>query len=157
MIPTSSWYEINFRSFALRWYCHCNVKPEKARTDNRLFLFEVLIVQLAELSILIEQTKTNNNNNKTTNKQNNQAEQRDHETIIVSLRLLSALRQIPPKRNMGPKTETPQEGTWHQAARQEVISYKDPPVILTDASKNITLPQNSFAGGKYWTRYGTLR
>ena len=30
------------------------------------------------------------------------------------------------RRNMGPGTETPLEGTWDQAARQEVTSYRDP-------------------------------
>ena len=30
-----------------------------------------------------------------------------------------------PIRNMGPETQTP-EGTWYQAARQEVTSYRDP-------------------------------
>ena len=39
-------------------------------------------------------------------------------------------RQRPPGRNMEPETETlyrnPPEGTWDQAARQEVTSYRDP-------------------------------
>ena len=58
----------------------------------------------------------------------------------------------PSWRNMGPETEIPSEGTWDQAARQEVTSYKVPlPTVdrMTDASKNITLPQTSFAGDKY--------
>ena len=33
----------------------------------------------------------------------------------------------PPGRNMGPGIESPLEGTWNQAARQEVTSYRDPP------------------------------
>ena len=33
----------------------------------------------------------------------------------------------PPRRNMGPETETPLEGTWDQTTRQEVTSYRDPP------------------------------
>ena len=32
----------------------------------------------------------------------------------------------PPPRNMGSETETP-KGTWDQAARQEVTSYRTPP------------------------------
>ena len=54
-----------------------------------------------------------------------------------------------------PKTETPWtqtlpdrdplEGTWHQAARQEVTSYRDPSE-QTNRCKNSTLPQTSFAG-----------
>ena len=48
-----------------------------------------------------------------------------------------------------PLDRDPSEGTWDQAARQEVTSYRDPTVNrMTDASKNITLPQTSFAGGK---------
>ena len=57
-----------------------------------------------------------------------------------------------------PWTETPRqrppglrppEGTWDQAARQEVTSYRDLlPCVdrMTDMCKNITLPQTSFAG-----------
>ena len=56
----------------------------------------------------------------------------------------------PPRRNMGQEIEPPPEGTWDQAARQEMTLYRDPlsPVNrMTDASKNITLPKTSFAGG----------
>ena len=56
---------------------------------------------------------------------------------------------------MGPETETPQEGTWDQSARQEVTLYRvtSPPVnSMTDASKNITLPQTSFAGDEMGTK-----
>ena len=43
---------------------------------------------------------------------------------------------------MGPGTQTPVEGTWDQAARQEVASHRDPQVDrMTDASENITLPK----------------
>ena len=49
--------------------------------------------------------------------------------------------------NMGPGAETALEGTCDQAARQEVTSYRDPSG-QTNTSENITLPQNSFAGGK---------
>ena len=40
---------------------------------------------------------------------------------------------------------TAQEGTWDQAAKQEV-AYKDPPPPCeqTNVSKNTTLPQTSF-------------
>ena len=55
-----------------------------------------------------------------------------------------------------PKTETPfPEGTWDQAARQELKSWRPPPPLplrtdwLTLAYENITLPQTSFVGGKY--------
>ena len=46
----------------------------------------------------------------------------------------------------------PWEGIWYQAARQEVTLYRGPlPTMdrMTDMCKNITLPQTSFAGGKY--------
>ena len=44
--------------------------------------------------------------------------------------------------------QRPLEGTWDQAARQEVTSYRDPHLDrMTDASENITLPRTSFAGG----------
>ena len=50
-----------------------------------------------------------------------------------------------------PGTETPHplEGTYDQAARQEMTSYRDTPQMyrMTDASENITLPQTSFTGG----------
>ena len=36
-------------------------------------------------------------------------------------------RQRPPRRNMGPETETILEGAWDQAVRQEVTVYRDPP------------------------------
>ena len=36
-------------------------------------------------------------------------------------------RHAPPRRNMGPWTETPIEGRWHQAARQEDTSYRELP------------------------------
>ena len=49
--------------------------------------------------------------------------------------------------NKGPGAETALEGTCDQAARQEVTSYRDPGG-QTKTSENITLPQNSFAGGK---------
>ena len=44
----------------------------------------------------------------------------------------------PPKRNMGPETETALEGTWDQAVRQEVTSYRDPNVNRQTGVK--TLP-----------------
>ena len=55
-----------------------------------------------------------------------------------------------PQRNIGPGTERHPEGTWDQAARQEMTSYRDLPPLdrLTDTCKTITLPQTSFAGGK---------
>ena len=64
----------------------------------------------------------------------------------------------PPRKNMRPGTETPWkehgardrgplEGTWDQAARQEVTSYRDPPCGQTNTYKIITLPQTPFAGG----------
>ena len=44
-------------------------------------------------------------------------------------------------------TDTPSEGTWELAARQEVTSYKDPRPLwtewLTDVSENITFPLRS--------------
>ena len=60
-----------------------------------------------------------------------------------------------PRRNMRPETEIPLEGTWDQSAGQEVTSYRDQSAgqevtsytRMTHASKNITLPQTSFAGG----------
>ena len=58
-------------------------------------------------------------------------------------------KQRPPGRNMAPGTEKPPEGTWDQAARQEVTSYRDLPCGQTDTCKNITLPQTSFADGNY--------
>ena len=52
---------------------------------------------------------------------------------------------------MRPGTETPLEGTWDQTAKQELTSYRDLPMDrMTDTCKNITLPQTSFAGGKYY-------
>ena len=58
--------------------------------------------------------------------------------------------ETPPRRNMGPETETPLEGKWDQAARQEVISNRNSPVNrMTHTSENITLPlaMLPFAGG----------
>ena len=50
------------------------------------------------------------------------------------------LRQRPPRRNMGPVSQT---------GSDIVTSYRDPsPCGQTDTCKNITLPQTSFAGGK---------
>ena len=43
----------------------------------------------------------------------------------------------------------PLKGTWDQAARQEVTSYKDPPMDRHTPVKEITLPLTSFPGGKY--------
>ena len=50
---------------------------------------------------------------------------------------------------MGPETETTPEGTWDQAVRQEVTSYRNPHPVnrMTHASENVVLPQTSFAGG----------
>ena len=50
-----------------------------------------------------------------------------------------------------PPRQTPLVGTWDQAAKQEVTSYKDPlPSLwtewLTHTCENIILPQTSFAG-----------
>ena len=53
-------------------------------------------------------------------------------------------RQRPPGHRLS-QTETPLEGTWHQAARQEVTSYRDPSE-QTNRCKNSTLPQTFFAG-----------
>ena len=54
------------------------------------------------------------------------------------------LTEMHPRQRPSP----PLEGTWDQAANQEVASYRDHPVDrMTDASENITLPQTSFAGG----------
>ena len=49
--------------------------------------------------------------------------------------------------------DPPLEGTLDQAARQELTSYKDPPLRQTDTCKNITLPQTLFLGSNkknYW-------
>ena len=52
-----------------------------------------------------------------------------------------------PQRNMAPGSQTgsdiiPLEGTWDQAARQNVTSYTHPPVNrITHRCKNITFPQ----------------
>ena len=56
---------------------------------------------------------------------------------------------IPPVLQRPPWTDSPnpQEGTWDQADRQEVASYRDPPG-RTDTCKNITLPQTLFTSGK---------
>ena len=43
------------------------------------------------------------------------------------------------------RTPYPPEGTWDQAVRQEVTSYKDLPV--NRMTENITLRQTSFADG----------
>ena len=37
-----------------------------------------------------------------------------------------SLSETLPRRSMGPETETPLEGTWDQAARHEITSYRDP-------------------------------
>ena len=45
---------------------------------------------------------------------------------------------------MGPETKTPLEGTWDQAARQEVTSYRDPlhPMNrMTDIVKTLPCPK----------------
>ena len=57
--------------------------------------------------------------------------------------------ETPPGKNMGPGTKTPQK-KHGKAARQEVISYRDPLPLtrMTDGSENITLPQTSYVGGK---------
>ena len=55
------------------------------------------------------------------------------------------LDKEPPVRNVEPETETPPEGIWCQAARS---SSPAPVNRMTHLSKNITLPQTSFAGGK---------
>ena len=55
--------------------------------------------------------------------------------------------QRPLGRNMGPGTDS-LEGTWDQASRQEVTSYRDPLCGQTGTCENITLSQTSFAGGK---------
>ena len=46
-----------------------------------------------------------------------------------------------------PGQRPPPEGTWNQATRQEVTSYREPP-RQSNTCKNITLPQTSFACGK---------
>ena len=56
-----------------------------------------------------------------------------------------------PRRNMGPETETPRlnMGPVSQIGSY-IIQGPLPPVDrMTDANKNITLPQASFMGGKY--------
>ena len=74
----------------------------------------------------------------------------------VKLTTKTFVHTPPPKHRASP----PREGTWDQVARMEVTSYKDPPPPptmdrMTDICKNITLPQTSFAGGKY-TRYSRM-
>ena len=51
----------------------------------------------------------------------------------------------PPDRDPQAKNPLHPEGTWDQAARQEVTSYKDLPVDRM--TENITLPQTSFTDG----------
>ena len=52
-----------------------------------------------------------------------------------------SLSRRSPRSNMGTRDRDPWEGTWNQAAKQEV-TYRDPPVKrMTHVSKNITLPQ----------------
>ena len=52
----------------------------------------------------------------------------------------------------GTSHRDPPEGTWDQAARQELPSYRDHPVNrMAHASENITLPQTSFVGSKNTT------
>ena len=51
-----------------------------------------------------------------------------------------------PQKEHGTRDRDSLEGTWDQAARQEVTSYRDPPE-QTNRCKNSTLPQTSFAGG----------
>ena len=72
--------------------------------------------------------------------------------------LCAGMSMTPPRRNMGPETETPLEGTWDQAAREEVTSYRDPLPVdrITDASKNVTLPQTSFALGNNMMLFHSL-
>ena len=58
--------------------------------------------------------------------------------------------------------QRPPEGTWDQAARQEVTAFRNllaPPPPLPKGRmkymcKNITLPQTSFAGGKNNRAFG---
>ena len=49
---------------------------------------------------------------------------------------------------MGPETECLPDGTWDQPARQEVTAHTEIPLPsmnrMTNASKNITLPQTLF-------------
>ena len=48
----------------------------------------------------------------------------------------------PPRGNPGSATgDPPPGGSWDQAARQEVTSYRDRPCGQTDTCENITLPQ----------------
>ena len=63
----------------------------------------------------------------------------------------SPIGRYPPKVTWDQGQRPPIGGTWDQAARQEVASYRDPPSVnrMTDGSENITLAQTTFAGGKY--------
>ena len=51
------------------------------------------------------------------------------------------LEADPPRRNMGPETQTPLEGTWDQAVRQEVTSYRDPHVNRQTGVKTLPCPK----------------
>ena len=64
----------------------------------------------------------------------------------------------PPWKEHGTRDRDPLEGTWAQAAREEVTSYRDPLPVdrITDASKNVTLPQTSFAGGNNMMLFHSL-
>ena len=62
-----------------------------------------------------------------------------------------------PRRNMGQGTETPLEGTWDQAARQEVISYKDIPPPPSVDRQTLLKKLSSFAGGNKETKYIFVR
>ena len=75
----------------MRWYCHCNVNPEKAKTGNQLFLFEELFVQKAELSILIEQK--NKKIKETTTTKEPKTIKPNKETMRLSFRLFSVMVQ----------------------------------------------------------------
>ena len=46
-----------------------------------------------------------------------------------------------PRKIMGPGTETLPEGTWDQAARQEVTSYRDPPMDRQTPLKALPCPK----------------
>ena len=91
---------------------------------------------------------------------NFQDNENDYQTRMHSSRIRTArslpyrggsLSGRPPLKGTWDQRQTPLEGTWDQAARQEVTSYRPPPQKkprMTHASKNVTLPQTSFASGK---------
>ena len=77
------------------------------------------------------------------------SEKRNNGTRMHSSRMRAACSGQRLPKEHGTRDRDPLEGTWDQVARQEVTSYRDPPVNrMTDMCKNITFPQTSFEGGK---------